>query len=160
MSDIVYPEDYFKEGFVEMDGVQPDNCWIEEVDQLSERRNMPAEEYYCMTYLRFDPVDKSPFPLKAFRGFGKPLKNTCYRKFREDYMMYCDECDSDLCNNANIWRPRERRYYNYDEYLMDIQEPFIPVNHSLLLSGVIKRFLSPFLIVTVVILHVIRVVRM
>jgi hypothetical protein len=135
-------KDYYKE----FKDLNPDMASLEDVDDISEVRCISDKKYYCMSYLQIEPMnDKSLQKIRAYRGFGGLAWNSsCAWKFAHYRIMYCNECVSDLCNNASLWNPQEIRY----------------LNNSFSLSGVIKRYLSPSLIVTVVILHVIRVVRM
>lgn len=42
--------------------------------------------------------------------YGEDFCSKVYAKYG-DFLIYCYACDSDLCNNGNMWRPIERWFW-------------------------------------------------
>ncbi|KAI5698228.1 hypothetical protein M8J75_003875 [Diaphorina citri] len=91
---------YFCGGY----NIDPDDFPCEEVDRLTRRHSM--DNVACVQYLMVHDDGR----IEAWRwwtGYDKNYWGT-------STSIYCYDCDSDLCNNANIWRPMERWFYTYD----------------------------------------------
>ncbi|KAL1453370.1 hypothetical protein WDU94_007510 [Cyamophila willieti] len=96
----------------------PDDFKCEDVSQLTPRLESPMGITYCVQAL-FKGEDGN---LMAYRGFNDESSIEGY-KLGQDFCstafpdaIYCYQCDSDLCNNANMWRPQERWFWTYEDF--------------------------------------------